>query len=252
MGLGRGVDAQPRQSVAAGDPARRGVDAGRLARGGERDQRRRRRGVGQEPVERCPAARAPGAASRRPPPRARSPIGDVRQSIAFWPIAAVSISPRIPGPTPSSRSTPGSPGAARRSRSARPGGGSRRGSPSSGSGASGAAAGNSGAIEPARRREDRRSSRSFRGSRPSRRRLRGPPTGTPPGPCRGGRRPGPGRGGVEAGVVARARRPVDGGHAGSVVAAAAAFPAGQVEAPRQRVGRGASVPGKFSGRCVRR
>ena len=26
------------------------------------------------------------------------PIGDVRQSIAFWPIAAVSISPRIPGP----------------------------------------------------------------------------------------------------------------------------------------------------------
>ena len=25
-------------------------------------------------------------------------IGDVRQSIAFWPIAAVSISPMIPGP----------------------------------------------------------------------------------------------------------------------------------------------------------
>ena len=26
------------------------------------------------------------------------PIGEVRQSIGFWPIAAVSISPRMPGP----------------------------------------------------------------------------------------------------------------------------------------------------------
>ena len=45
-----------------------------------------------------PAARAPGAASRRRRSSSSVPIGEVRHSIAFWPRAAVSISPRIPGP----------------------------------------------------------------------------------------------------------------------------------------------------------
>ena len=40
------------------------------------------------------------------------PLGDVRQSIGFWPSAAVSISPRIPARTRSRRSRRGSPGAA--------------------------------------------------------------------------------------------------------------------------------------------
>ena len=59
---------------------------------------RRRGGVGEQPVER---RRAGPSASRSQPtttPSSSVPIGEVRHSIGFWPSAAVSISPRIPGP----------------------------------------------------------------------------------------------------------------------------------------------------------
>ena len=98
VGLGRGVDAQRRDVRSPGQAQRRGVDAGRLARAGERDQRRRRGRVGEQPVERRRAGPSAWRSQSTTTSSSSVPIGEVRHSIGFWPRVAVSISPRIPGP----------------------------------------------------------------------------------------------------------------------------------------------------------
>ena len=93
-----GVDARPADVRARREPLRGGVEARRLARGGEGDERRRRRGVGQQAVERVgqPERLAQPAdddalelgPDRRRPPQHRV-LAERRRS---------RISPSIPGP----------------------------------------------------------------------------------------------------------------------------------------------------------
>ena len=98
MRLLRGVDPERGHTVRPpGDPRRRGVDAGGLPSGGQGDQRRGRRGIGEQAVERV------GQAERLAQPVDDDLLelgagGEVRHSIGFWSSAAISISPRIPGP----------------------------------------------------------------------------------------------------------------------------------------------------------
>ena len=97
VGLLGGVHARRRD--VRGRPARgRGVEARRLPRRGERDERRRRRRIG-DAGRRTPRA-GPSAwrSQSTTTPSSSVPTGEVRHSIAFWPSAAVSSSPRIPGP----------------------------------------------------------------------------------------------------------------------------------------------------------
>ena len=127
--LGRGVDAEAAIQVrATGEPAGSHVGAARLAGGGQGDQRRGRSGVGQqaiEPVGQPERLAEPVdddllelGADRRRPPQHRVLAERRGQHLAEDPRR----------PTPSSRSRPGSPGAAIGSRSARRAGGSRPGS----------------------------------------------------------------------------------------------------------------------------
>ena len=178
VGLGRGVDAHRRATIAA-RPASRAPAQG--------DERRRRGRVGDEPVERIrqaerlaqPADDDPlelGRDRRRPPEhrvlaerrgqhlaedpgpgRGRREVG---QEARVLPVRRV----RLDEPAVVVEDRPDRLGRFGRGR------------------------GNSGAIEPGSTAGRPRNARPTRGSRPSGRRRRGRPRGTPPGPCRAGRR----------------------------------------------------------------
>ncbi len=164
------------------------VVAGGLSRAGQGDERRRRRGVGDESVERFRQTRRPGAASRRRPPRARS-----RSATS----ARASRSGRSPpsasrrgsrARTRLCRNTRGTPGAASASRSVQRGGSSRRGSPRAVRAPRAQPSGTPPQSIRAPPMGRPRSARPRQGSRPSGRPPRGPPLGMPPDPCRAGRR----------------------------------------------------------------
>ena len=102
----RGVDADRWDVGPAGQPARRDVQSRRFARRCERDQRRGRRGVGQQAIEPDGQPERPGAASRRRPPRARCRSATSARASGSGRAPRSASRRGCRAPTRSSRSTP--------------------------------------------------------------------------------------------------------------------------------------------------